>query len=66
VFLEVRADNEPARKLYERFGFTEISVRKRYYQPSGVDAIVMCRQSAPRKRPTGFGPVGGTDGGTDE
>ncbi|MBC6464590.1 ribosomal protein S18-alanine N-acetyltransferase [Actinomadura alba] len=62
VFLEVRADNEAARKLYERFGFTEISVRKRYYQPSGVDAIVMCRQSTPpRKRTTGFGPVGGAD-----
>jgi ribosomal-protein-alanine N-acetyltransferase len=61
VFLEVRADNEAARKLYERFGFTEISVRKRYYQPSGVDAIVMCRQSAPRKRAIGFGPVGDAD-----
>lgn len=46
VFLEVRADNEPAQKLYERFGFTRIGVRKRYYQPSGVDAIVM-RRTAP-------------------
>jgi ribosomal-protein-alanine N-acetyltransferase len=43
VFLEVRADNDPARRLYERYGFTEIGVRKRYYQPSGVDAIIMCR-----------------------
>jgi ribosomal-protein-alanine N-acetyltransferase len=41
VFLEVRADNERAQKLYERFGFEAIGVRKRYYQPSGVDAIVM-------------------------
>lgn len=43
VFLEVRADNAAARRLYERYGFTAVGVRKRYYQPSGVDAIVMCR-----------------------
>ncbi|HEX6472577.1 MAG TPA: ribosomal protein S18-alanine N-acetyltransferase [Streptosporangiaceae bacterium] len=45
VFLEVRADNERARTLYRRFGFEEVGVRKRYYQPSGVDAIVMCRKA---------------------
>ncbi|MGP4024728.1 ribosomal protein S18-alanine N-acetyltransferase [Actinomadura sp. 3N407] len=44
VFLEVRADNEGARRLYERFGFDKVGVRKRYYQPSDVDAIVMCRK----------------------
>ena len=47
VFLEVRADNDRARRLYERFGFTPIGVRKRYYQPSGVDAIVMVREAQP-------------------
>jgi ribosomal-protein-alanine N-acetyltransferase len=41
LFLEVRADNPRARKLYERFGFVEVGVRKGYYPPSGVDAIVM-------------------------
>ncbi len=45
VFLEVRADNDRARRLYERFGFMPIGVRKRYYQPSGVDAIVMVREA---------------------
>lgn len=45
VFLDVRADNDRARRLYERFGFTPVGVRKRYYQPSGVDAIVMMRES---------------------
>lgn len=44
VFLEVRADNPRAIALYERFGFARVGLRKRYYQPSGVDAIVMCRR----------------------
>jgi ribosomal-protein-alanine N-acetyltransferase len=41
VDLEVRAGNEPAITLYEKYGFAQIGVRKRYYQPSGADAIVM-------------------------
>ncbi|MBV9381613.1 MAG: ribosomal protein S18-alanine N-acetyltransferase [Streptosporangiaceae bacterium] len=41
VFLEVREDNPRARGLYLRRGFREIGVRRGYYQPSGVDAIVM-------------------------
>jgi [ribosomal protein S18]-alanine N-acetyltransferase len=41
VFLEVREDNPRARGLYLRRGFQEIGVRRGYYQPSGVDAIVM-------------------------
>jgi [ribosomal protein S18]-alanine N-acetyltransferase len=41
VFLEVREDNRRARGLYLRRGFEEIGVRRGYYQPSGVDAIVM-------------------------
>lgn len=39
--LEVRADNEPAKQLYMRHGFTEIARRRQYYPPSGVDAVVM-------------------------
>jgi [ribosomal protein S18]-alanine N-acetyltransferase len=54
VFLEVRADNDRARRLYERFGFERVGVRKRYYQPSGVDAIVMRRKQRAEPRPTGF------------
>jgi ribosomal-protein-alanine acetyltransferase len=30
-FLEVRFDNFPAKKLYEKYGFQKISVRKKYY-----------------------------------
>jgi [ribosomal protein S18]-alanine N-acetyltransferase len=41
IFLEVRADNDRARLLYQRTGFTEVGVRRGYYQPSGADAIVM-------------------------
>ncbi|RNE64065.1 ribosomal protein S18-alanine N-acetyltransferase [Cryobacterium tepidiphilum] len=41
VFLEVRADNPGAQRLYQRLGFDEIGVRRGYYQPDGVDAVVM-------------------------
>ena len=41
VLLEVRKDNPRARQLYLRHGFTEVGVRRGYYQPSGVDAVVM-------------------------
>jgi [ribosomal protein S18]-alanine N-acetyltransferase len=44
VLLEVRADNETARALYRRRGFTEIGRRRGYYQPSGTDAVVMSRE----------------------
>jgi ribosomal-protein-alanine acetyltransferase len=47
VFLEVRADNPGAQALYRSFGFEEIAVRPRYYQPDDVDAIVM-RAAEPR------------------
>ena len=46
AFLEVAADNRPARALYSSEGFGEIAVRPRYYarpdQPP-LDAIVMQR-----------------------
>ena len=44
VFLEVRADNARAQRLYRWFGFDDIGVRRGYYQPSGTDAIVMRRE----------------------
>ncbi|EWS99662.1 acetyltransferase [Intrasporangium oryzae NRRL B-24470] len=43
LLLEVRADNAPARALYDRSGFEVISTRRRYYQPGDVDALVMRR-----------------------
>ena len=38
-FLEVRLSNVPAIGLYTKFGFSKISVRKKYYD-DGEDAIV--------------------------
>ena len=40
--LEVRADNNPAIKLYEKFDFKKIGIRKRYYNNS-IDAIIMTK-----------------------
>jgi len=44
VLLEVREDNPRARQLYSRHGFTEVGIRRGYYQPSGVDAVVMRKE----------------------
>ncbi len=41
VFLEVRADNPGAEALYASRGFARIAIRPAYYQPDGVDAVVM-------------------------
>lgn len=41
VLLEVRVDNARAQRLYHRFGFEPIGIRKGYYQPGNVDALVM-------------------------
>ncbi|HEY6276839.1 MAG TPA: ribosomal protein S18-alanine N-acetyltransferase [Streptosporangiaceae bacterium] len=47
VCLEVRVDNERAQRLYRQFGFAQIGLRRGYYQPSGADALVMCRETVP-------------------
>ena len=46
ICLEVRADNPRAQDLYRRFGFEDVGVRRGYYQPSGMDALVMRREVA--------------------
>jgi ribosomal-protein-alanine N-acetyltransferase len=41
--LEVRVSNAAAIALYERFGFRNVGTRRRYYQDTGEDAIIMWR-----------------------
>jgi len=41
LMLEVRADNLVAQRLYSAAGFSRLSVRRKYYQPGDVDALIM-------------------------
>ena len=46
VFLEVEENNQPARRLYQRTGFTVVGRRERYYRQSGgepLNALLMRR-----------------------
>ncbi|WP_135449599.1 MULTISPECIES: ribosomal protein S18-alanine N-acetyltransferase [Tabrizicola] len=57
AFLEVAADNDPARALYARAGFTEAGRRRSYYHaPDGVavDALVLRRVLSDA---SGAGPI---------
>jgi ribosomal-protein-alanine N-acetyltransferase len=41
LYLEVRASNNAARKLYEGFGFSVVGTRKGYYTEPKEDAVIM-------------------------
>ncbi len=43
--LEVRRSNDPARLLYERFGFSIAGVRRAYYTKPVEDALILCREN---------------------
>ena len=51
--LEVRRSNDPARLLYERFGFNVAGLRRAYYTKPVEDALVLWREnlSDPPSRP---------------
>ncbi|MEE1828858.1 ribosomal protein S18-alanine N-acetyltransferase [Streptomyces sp. BE20] len=51
LLLEVRVDNPRAQRLYERFGFEPVGIRRGYYQPANVDALVMRLDLADRDDP---------------
>jgi ribosomal-protein-alanine N-acetyltransferase len=52
VTLEVRASNTAARRLYEKYGFAQAGVRKRYYSDNHEDAVIM---TTPAIASAGFG-----------
>ena len=41
VTLEVRASNEAAQRMYEKYGFARVGMRKRYYTDNNEDAVLM-------------------------
>lgn len=47
ALLEVRAGNEPARRMYQKFGFEEVGRRERYYKDNNEDAILMTLNRLP-------------------
>ena len=61
--LEVRRSNEPARRLYERFGFAFAGVRTGYYREPVEDALVLWRGGAAPAGQTGA--PGGQTGNPD-
>ena len=63
MFLEVKAGNRRAERLYKWWGFAEIGIRRGYYQPSGADAIVMRRDLAAAAEAELTGPVRPAAGG---
>ncbi len=52
IFLEVRPSNAAALHLYRTHGFTQIGLRRAYYQAAGgrEDAVVLRRPLSPRGR----------------
>ena len=39
--LEVRISNEPAKRLYEKYGFRPVGLRRGYYSDNREDALLM-------------------------
>ena len=53
--LEVRPSNNYAIALYERFGFRSAGTRRRYYQDTGEDALIMWRTAEAASTPSASG-----------
>ena len=52
MFLEVRPSNTPAIRLYQSLGFTQIGIRRGYYQAQGgrEDAVVLRHLTGRRRK----------------
>jgi len=47
AWLEVAVNNQEALGLYEALGFETVRTRRKYYQPGGIDALVMRKELRP-------------------
>ncbi|GAG95390.1 unnamed protein product [marine sediment metagenome] len=47
VILEVRPSNFAARRLYRKYGFKSLGMRKAYYRDPEEDALVMVKYFSP-------------------
>ncbi len=60
LFLEVDAQNAPAQRLYEQFGFKQAGVRKGYYartEGAATDALLLRREMRESVSAAGFAKV---------
>ena len=57
VLLEVRTDNEAARRLYARHGFEQIGRRPGYYDQGRTDALVLRCRLGPSRPGCSAGPA---------
>ena len=44
ITLEVRTSNEPAIRLYEKLGYSQVGTRKNYYEKPREDALILQKQ----------------------
>ena len=44
LMLEVRVSNVPARRLYDKLGFTQVGLRKNYYRNPKEDACILRKE----------------------
>lgn len=64
ALLEVRADNAAALAVYRRAGWRQVHVRRRYYQPGDVDALILAKTLAEVARaPVGTTAASGNNAG---